>query len=159
MCDLMSKDRPGHAGSPPGHTWPPGSAVGRPQPAGQPVRHGQGRSKSKKGNRYLAAVAGETAVAAGKTQTHEGARYRRPTRRRSKAKARVALGNTQLKVYHKLLSHPGTRYEDLGPDYYERQRDTRRQVAHHVGKLGALGFEVTLCRIPVPEDAADTPAA
>ena len=40
---------------------------------------------------------------------------------------------------------------DLGPDYYERQRDTRRQVAHHVGKLGSLGFEVTLCRIPEPD--------
>jgi len=34
------------------------------------------------------------------------------------------------------------------PDYYERQRDIRRQIAHHIGKLGALGFEVTLCRIP-----------
>ena len=69
-------------------------------------------------------------------------------RRRGTAKAQVALGNTQLKVYHALLSRPGTRYEDLGPDYYERQRDTRRQIAHHVGKLGALGFDVTLCRIP-----------
>ena len=59
-------------------------------------------------------------------------------------------GNTQLKVYHKLLSNPGMRYQDLGPDYYERQRDVRRQVAHHVGKLGALGFEVTLCRTPEP---------
>jgi hypothetical protein len=29
-------------------------------------------------------------------------------------------------------------------------RDVRRQVARHVGKLGALGFEVTLCRIPEP---------
>jgi transposase len=116
----------------------------------------QGRSKSKKGNRYLAAITGETAVAAGKTQTREGARYRRLARRRGKPKAQVALGNTQLKVYHKLLSTPGTRYEDLGPDYYERQRDTRRQIAHHVGKLGALGFEVTLCRIPEPE--TDPPA-
>jgi hypothetical protein len=43
------------------------------------------------------------------------------------------------------------RYADLGPDYYERQRDIRRQIAHHVGQLGALGFEVTLCRIPDPE--------
>ena len=51
---------------------------------------------------------------------------------------------------HKLLSNPGMRYVDLGPDYYDRQRDTRRQIAHHVGKLGALGFEVTLCRIPEP---------
>jgi hypothetical protein len=66
----------------------------------------QGRSKSKKGNRYLAAVTGETAVAAGKTQTREGARYRKLARRRGKPKAQVALGNTQLKVYHALLSPP-----------------------------------------------------
>ena len=110
-----------------------------------------GRAKSKKGNRYLAAITGETAIAAGKTQTREGARYRRLARRRGKAKAQVALGNTQLKVYHKLLSNPGMRYQDLGPDYYERQRHVRRQIAHHVGKLGALGFEVTLCRIPEPD--------
>jgi transposase len=118
-----------------------------------------GHAKSKKGNRYLAAITGETAVAAGKTQTREGARYRRLARRRGKAKAQVALGNTQLKVYHALLSRPGTRHEDLGPDYYERQRDTRRQIAHHVGKLGALGFEVTLCRIPEPTDPPAIPAA
>jgi len=111
----------------------------------------QGKAKAKKGNRYLSGLLGETAVAAGKTQTREGARYRRLSRRRGKAKAQVALGNTQLKVYHKLLSSPGTRYTDLGPDYYERQASTRRQIAHHVGKLGALGFEVTLCRIPEPD--------
>ena len=86
-----------------------------------------GRAKSKKGNRYLAAVTGETAIAAGKTQTREGARYRRLARRRGKPKAQVAVGNTQLKVLHKLLSNPGMRYEDLGADYYERQRDVRRQ--------------------------------
>jgi hypothetical protein len=120
-----------------------------------------GRSKAKKGNRYLGAVTGETAVAAGRTQTREGARYRRLARRRGKAKACVAVGNTQLKVYHALLSSPGMRYQDLGPDYYERQRNVRRQIAHHVGKLGALGFEVTLCRVPGPEpsDSASTPAA
>ena len=116
-----------------------------------------GRAKSKKGNRYLAAVTGETAIAAGKTQTREGARYRRLARRRGKPKAQVAVGNTQLKVLHKLLSNPGMRYEDLGADYYERQRDVRRQIAHHVGKLGALGFEVTLARIPDPEPGPDGP--
>ena len=110
-----------------------------------------GRSRSKKGNRYLAGTLGETAVAAGRTQTREGARYRRLARRRGKAKAQVAVGNTQLKVLHKLLSSPGMRYEDLGPDYCERRAGTRRQIAHHVGKLGALGFEVTLARIPDPE--------
>ena len=111
----------------------------------------KGKAKSKKGNRYLGGLLGETAIAAGKTQTREGARYRRLARRRGKAKAQVALGNTQLKVYHKLLSSPGTRYQDLGPDYYEHQASTRRQIAHHVGKLSALGFEVTLCRPPEPE--------
>ena len=110
-----------------------------------------GKAKSKKGNRYLGGLLGETAVAAGRTQTREGARYRRIARRRGKPKAQVALGNTQLKVYHALLSSPGTRYTDLGPDYYERQASGRRQIAHHVSKLGALGFEVTLCRIPEPD--------
>jgi transposase len=110
-----------------------------------------GRAKTKKGNRYLAAITGETAVAAGKTATREGARYRRLARRRGKLKAQVALGNTQLKVYHALLSCPGMRYQDLGADYYERQAGTRRQIAHHVGKLAALGFEVTLARIPTPD--------
>ena len=80
---------------------------------------------------------------------------------RAKAKAQVALGNTQLKVYYKLLSNPGMRYHDLGPDYYDRKASTRRQIAYHVGGLGALGFEVTLCRVPEPEPAgsATTPAA
>jgi transposase len=110
----------------------------------------KGKAKSKKGNRYLGGLLGETAIAAGKTQTREGARYRRLSRRRGKAKALVAVGNTQLKVYHKLLSSPGMRYEDLGPDYYERRAEVGRQVRHHVSKLGALGFDVTLCRIPQP---------
>ena len=53
------------------------------------------------------------------------------------------------------------RYQDLGADYYERQRDARRQIAHHVGKLGALGFEVTLCRRlePDPDQTGTTQAA
>jgi transposase len=60
------------------------------------------------GIRYLAGVLGETAVAAGRTQTREGARYRRLARRRGKAKAQVALGDTQLKACYALLSHHTT---------------------------------------------------
>ncbi len=118
-----------------------------------------GRSKSKKGNRYLGAVLGETAVAAGRTRTREGARYRRLARRRGKAKAQVAVANTQLKVLHKLLSNPGMRHTDLGPDYYDTQASIRRQIAHHIGKLGALGFEVTLARIPDPDPPGQPQAA
>ena len=123
----------------------------------------EGKANSKKGNRYLGGLLGETAIAAGKTQTREGARYRRLARRRGKANALVAVGNTQLKVYHKLLSSPGTQTKDLGPDYYERQASTRRKIAHHVGKLGALGFEVTLARLPGadpdPSELANTQTA
>ena len=99
-----------------------------------------GRAKSKKGNRYLAAITGETAVAAGKTQTREGARYRRIARRRGKPKAGVALGNTQLKVYHALLSSPGTRYQDLGVDYYDNRASTRRQVRALQKRASELGY-------------------
>jgi transposase len=121
----------------------------------------QGSSRHKQGNRYPGAVTGETAIAASRTQTREGARYRKLARSRGKAKAQVALGNTQMRVYHKLLSTPGARYEDLGADYYDKQRSHARQTSYHVGKLSSLGYEVTLCRRPEPagEGTAGTPAA
>jgi hypothetical protein len=141
-------------------TGPAPGLLGRPRPAGPPVRQARRTRQGQEGNRYLRAVTGETAVAAGRTQTREGVRHRRLARRRGTAKACVATGNTQLKA-SQLLADPGMRYADLGPDYYDRQRDTRRQIAHHVGKLGSPGFEVTLCRIPEPgpDGTAPTPAA
>ena len=99
-------------------------------------------------------------MAAGKTATREGARYRKLARSRGKGKAQVALGNTQLKAYHKLLSSPGMRYRDLGPDYYERQAAIRRKIAYHVRELEELGLEVTLCRPgPAHDDPKPTQAA
>ena len=95
-------------------------------------------------------------MAAGRTQTREGARHRRPARRRGTAKACVATGNTQMRVFHVLLSNPGMRYQDLGADYYNDERQIARRLKHHVGALGAMGYEVTLCRRPGPQD---TPAA
>jgi transposase len=113
-----------------------------------PLDHQSGKragpSKRKKGNRYLGAITGETSVAAGKTGTREGARYRKLARSRGKAKACVAVGNTQMRVYHKLISTPGARYQDLGPGYHEQQRARSRQVSHHVGKLSDLGYKVTI---------------
>jgi transposase len=120
----------------------------------------KGQARHKKGNTYLGGVLGETAICAGRTQTREGARYRKLARSRGKNKACVAVGNTQLKVYHKLLSNPGMRYEDLGPDYYERQAATRRKISRLVREIEAEGFEVTLCRTPEPRavPAEDNPA-
>ena len=113
----------------------------------------KGHARHKKGNRYLGAVTGETAVAAGKTATREGARYRRIARRRGKAKACVALGNTQLKVYHKLLSSPGMRYEDLGPDYYDTQASARRQVRALQKRARELGYTLIPDLTSCPEVA------
>jgi transposase len=112
-----------------------------------------GRARHKKGNKYLGAVTGETAVAAGKTQTRQGARYRKIARSRGKNKACLAIGNTQLRVYRKLLSHPGGRYQDLCPGYYERQAAIRRKITYHVREIEAPGLEVTICR-PGPEPQA-----
>ena len=115
----------------------------------------KGQARHKKGNTYLGGVLGETAISAGRTQTREGARYRKLARSRGKAKACVAVGNTQLKVYHKLLSNPGMRYEDLGPDYYERRAATRRKVTWHIRQIQAEGFDVTITpREPAPAEDA-----
>ncbi|HEX8007903.1 MAG TPA: transposase [Trebonia sp.] len=121
----------------------------------------KGPGKRKRGNRYLGAITGETAASAGRTDTREGARYRKLARSRGKAKACVALGNTQMRVYHKLLSSPGMRYEDLGPDYCERQAAVRRKIACHVREIEAHGLDVTLCRRPEPGTGGteDTTAA
>ena len=69
-------------------------------------------------------------------------------RSHGKGEAQVALGNTQLRVCHKLLSNPGMRHQDLGPGYYERQAATRRKIAYHVRQIEALGPRSHLARIP-----------
>ena len=98
-------------------------------------------------------------MAAGRTQTREGARHRRPARRRGTARACVATGNTQLKA-SQLLADPGMRYHDLGPDYYQRRAQSRRKIAYHVRELEELGLEVTLCRPgPAQDDPEPTQAA
>jgi hypothetical protein len=99
------RDRRGHDPLP--HRRAP-VLLGRPHPAGQPVRQADGTVQVQEGYRYLAAITGETAAAVSKTQTREGARYRRLARRRGKARALVATGNTQLKA-SQLLADPGMR--------------------------------------------------
>jgi transposase len=87
------------------HTGSPG-LLGWPDPLDRQSGQRAGKARRKHGNRYLGAVTGETSAAAGKTQTREGTRYRRIARRCGPVKANVALGNTQMRVYHVLLSNP-----------------------------------------------------
>ena len=137
--DGRRHDQVRHRGSP--------GVLGRAPPLDKQSGKRKGQARHKKGNTYLGGVLGETAICAGRTQTREGARYRKLARSRGKNKACVAVGDTQLKVYHTLLSSPGMRYADLGPDYYQRRAQNRRKIDYHVRELEALGLEVTLCRI------------
>jgi hypothetical protein len=51
------------------------------------------------------------------------------------------------------------RYQDLGRDYDEQDRNITPQLSCHVGKIGGLGTEVTLCHRPEPDGTGDTQAA
>jgi transposase len=103
-----------------------------------------GNGSTGHGNRYLARVLGEAAVAASRTDTFLGERYRRIARRRGKKKAIVAIGRSILIITWHLLNDPATKFIDLGPDHYDQRRGTQRAVRSHVRQLQALGYQVTL---------------
>jgi transposase len=104
----------------------------------------KGRGATGHGNPYLAAVLGEVAVTAGKTDTFLGERYRRIARRRGTKKAIVAVGRSILVIIWHLLSDPDTQFHDLGSDFYDNRTSTDRRKRNHVRQLEALGFKVTL---------------
>jgi transposase len=104
----------------------------------------KGRSATGHGNRYLGQVLGEAAVAAGRTNTFLGDRYRRLARRRGGARATVAVGRSILVIIWHLLADPDARYRDLGPDYVRQRTDPQRRTRSHVRQLEALGYAVTL---------------
>lgn len=104
----------------------------------------KGNGSTGHGNRYLARVLGEAVIAASRTDSFLGARYRRIARRRGKKKAIVAVGRSTLVVIWHLLSDPDSRFLDLGADYYNRHVDTTTRKRNHVRQLEALGYHVTL---------------
>ncbi len=112
------------------------------------VKESAGRKKGKgttgHGNRYLARVLGEAAVAAGKTDTFLGERYRRIARRRGKKKAIVAIGRSILVIVWHLLSDPEARFHDLGSEFYDTRIGPDRKKRNHIRQLEALGYKVTL---------------
>jgi transposase len=112
------------------------------------VKESAGKKKGKgttgHGNRYLARVLGEAAVAASKTDSFLGERYRRIARRRGKKKAIVAIGRSILTIIWHLLADPGARYTDLGPDFYHQRINPERRKRAHIHQLEALGYKVTI---------------
>jgi transposase len=104
----------------------------------------KGKSSTGHGNRYLARVLGEAAVAAGRTDTFLGERYRRIARRRGAKRAIVAVGRSILIIVWHLLADPTVRFHDLGPGFYHTRIDTERRKRNHIRQLEALGYKVTL---------------
>jgi transposase len=104
----------------------------------------KGKSSTGHGNRYLARVLGEAAVAAGRTDTFLGERYRRIARRRGTKRAIVAVGRSILIIVWHLLSDPTARFHDLGPGFYDTRVNAERSKRNHVRQLEALGYTVTL---------------
>jgi transposase len=111
------------------------------------VKESAGKKKGKAttghGNPYLARVLGEAAVAAGRTDTFLGERYRRIARRRAK-KAIVAVGRSILVIVWHLLADPDARFHDLGPGFYDTHSNADRTKRNHIRQLEALGYKVTL---------------
>jgi transposase len=104
----------------------------------------KGNNASGRGNPYLSAALGEISIGAGRTHSFLGARYRRLVKRMPKKKALVATGNSVLTIFHALLSDPEATYHDLGPEYCEQQKNTRRQARNHIRSLERLGYQVTI---------------
>ena len=104
----------------------------------------KGKNSTGHGNSYLARVLGNAAVAAGRSDTFLGERYRRIARRRGKKKAVVAIGRSLLVIIWHLLADPGARYTDLGSDFYATRISPERRKHGHIRQLEALGYKVTL---------------
>ena len=87
----------------------------------------KGRGTTGHGNSYLARILGEAAIAASKTDTFPGERYRRIARRRGKKKAIVAVGRSTLVIMWHLLSDPTAHYADLGPGFFDQRINPKRR--------------------------------
>ena len=104
----------------------------------------KGKGSTGHGNAYLAAILGNAAAGAAKTDTFLGERYRRIARRRGSKRAIVAIGRSILVITWHLLSDPAARFHDLGPGYYAARTDPERRKRNHIRQLEALGYTVTV---------------
>jgi transposase len=103
----------------------------------------KGRGSTGRGNPYLARVLGEAAVAASKTDTFLGARYRRIAADAARG-AIAAVGRSILVIVWHLLADPTARFHDLGAGFYDTRIGPERAKRNHICQLEALGYKVTL---------------
>ena len=96
----------------------------------------------RKGNRALKQALIEAAHGAARSKGYLAAMCRRLTVRRGKKRALMAVARTLLATAYHLIDR-GTRYQDLGADYFDR-RQAPRTIKRLTARLGQLGYEVTL---------------
>jgi transposase len=104
----------------------------------------KGNAATGHGNRYLAHILGEAALAASRTDTFLGQRYKRIARRRGNKRALVAVGRSILVIIWHLLADPNATYTDLGADHYTTHLNPDTKKRNHIRQLEALGYTVTL---------------
>jgi transposase len=104
----------------------------------------KGNGSTGHGNRYLARILGEAAIATARTDTFLGERYRRVAKRRGKKRALVAVGRSILVIVWHLLADDDTTFTDLGADHFTKHLNPDRQKRNHIRQLEALGYTVTL---------------
>jgi transposase len=89
-------------------------------------------------------VLGEAAVAAGKTDTFLGERYRPLAKRRGTKEGHRGGRRSILIIVWHLLADPTARFHDLGAGFYDTRINPERAKRNHVRQLEALGYKVTL---------------
>jgi transposase len=127
----------------PGHLASWAGLCGRTIQSGARTRTGKGQ-----GNAWLRGYLGRAAIAAARTNTFLGERYRRLARRRGAARAQVAVARSILIIIWHLLNDPTARYHDLGPATTSQNRQEpqgpqphppasspRLHRHHHPGRL------------------------
>lgn len=111
---------------------------------GQNESAGKSRSgRTRKGDKWLVSALTQSAWAnARATDGYLKAQFWRIASRRGKKRAAIAVAHTIIVDVWNMLTNE-VDYHDLGGDYFTI-RDTTRQTRHHIGKLEALGYTVTL---------------
>ncbi len=106
--------------------------------------------KTTKGNGWLRAVLIEIAWAnARRKEGYLAAQFRRLVRRRGVYKAIIAVAHSLLVIIYHMLRDQRP-FADLGADYFDRL-EAKRLEQHHVRRLNALGYGVTLTPLPPAE--------
>jgi transposase len=107
--------------------------------------------KTRKGSKWLRSALTESARTAARSKgTYLAAQYARLRGRHGSKKAAVAVGHSILVICYHVLERE-VPYEELGEDYFHRQRSSEAYAKRLVRQLERLGHKVAL--EPLPQSA------